>query len=110
MRSHRAILSDALKAQGLTHKKVAAMMGYKSAATVGHKLSGRNDWSSGELARMAELAGLSLVILAEQSDDLHVARRSETVEGAAILDQMDESDLSMMMTMLRAYRDKKYDR
>ena len=48
--------------------------------------------------------------MAEPSDDLHVARRSETVEGAAILDQMGESDLFMMMTMLRAYRDKKSDR
>lgn len=110
MRSHRTILAQALKAQGLTHKKVAALMGYKSPATVGHKLRGRNDWETGELAKMAEIAGMSLVVLAELSDDLHVARRPEAVEGAAILDEMDESDLGPIMAQLRAYRAKKSDK
>lgn len=110
MRSHRTILAQALKAKGLTHVKVAKLMGYKSPATVGHKLRGIRDWDTGELAKMAEIAGMSLVVLAEKSDDLHVARRPEAVEGAAILDEMDESDLGPIMAQLRAYRDKKADR
>lgn len=109
MRSHRTILAEALKAKGLTHKKVAALMGYKSPATVGHKLRGRNDWETGELAKMAELAGMSMVVLAEQSNDLHLTKRPESVEGAAILDELDPADLAVAMATLRAYRKKNSD-
>lgn len=110
MRSHRAILAAALKANGLSHRTIAEAMGWKSPATVGHKLRGRNDWESGELARMAELAGMTIIMLAERSDDLHLAKRQEALEGAAILDEIDPSDLDAAMSILRNFRNRKTDR
>lgn len=110
MRSHRAILAAEFKRQKITHKMIAAHMGWKTPSTAGHKLRGRNDWESGELERMAELAGMSLVVLAERSDDLHLAKRKEAVEGAAILDQLSDDDLKLAMAGLRAYRDRIDDR
>lgn len=110
MRSHRAILAAALKANGQTHATIAKAMGWKSPATAGHKLRGRNDWESGELARMCELAGMTVVMLAEQSDDLHLAKRPEAAEGAAILDSLPSHELAAAMALLRAYRSAKSDR
>ncbi len=110
MRSHRTILAAALKAQGHTHKTIAAAMGWKSPATVGHKLRGRNDWETGELAKMAELAGMTVVMLAEQSDDLVLAKRREALEGAAILDEITPDDLEAAMTILRNFRSRQPDR
>lgn len=110
VRSHRAILSAALKAKGLSHEDIAKAMGWKSPATAGHKLRGRNKWGPGELERMCELAGMTIVMLAEQSDDLHLARRPEAVEAAAILDEIEPGEVAAAMALLRAYRAKKNDR
>jgi len=85
-------------------------MGWKSPATVGHKLRGRNDWNPGELARMCDLVGMTVVMLAEQSDDLHLAKRPEAVEGAAILDEISPQELAAAMALLRAYRSNNTDR
>lgn len=109
LRSHRAILQAALKARKLSHADIAKAMGWKSPATAGHKLRGRNDWSQGELERMCELAGLTVLMLAEQSDDLHLAKRPEAIEGAAILDEIPEAELAAAMALLRTYRNRKTD-
>lgn len=104
VRSHRAILAAALKAKGLSHAAIAKTMGWDSPGTVGHKLRGRNKWGPGELERMCELAGMTLVMLAEQSDDLHLARRPEAIEAAAILDEISPEEVAAAMALLRAYR------
>lgn len=109
MRSHREILATALKAEGLSHAKIAKAMGWASPATVGHKLRGRNDWNPGELARMCELAGMTVLMLAEQSNDLQLTKRPEATEGAAILDELPEHELAAAMALLRAYRANKAD-
>lgn len=103
MRSHRAILSSALKEKGLTHKAVGAMMGI-SPATVGHKLRGIRDWESGELAKMAEIAGMTLLMLAEQSDDLFLAKHTDTLEAAVILDDLAPEDRAAAVEMIKAMK------
>lgn len=103
---HRAVLAAALKAKGMSHAKIAKAMGWRTPSTAGHKLSGRNDWHSGELERMCELAGITIVSLAAESDDLHLTNRPEAVEGAKILDEIPAEDLAIAIAMLRAYRDK----
>lgn len=110
VRGHRAILSAALKAKGLSHAAIAKAMGWASPATAGHKLRGRNDWNPGELAKMCELAGITVLMLAEQSDDLRLTNRPEATEGAAILDSLPEHELAAAMALLRAYRAGKTDR
>ena len=105
MRSYRLILSAALKQAGYTHETLAKAMGWKSDATAGHKLRGRNEFKPGELARMCELAGMTIVSLAAMSDDLHVTKRKEAVEGAVILDDLPPDQLAAMMNMLRTMRD-----
>ena len=107
VRNHRAILAAALKAKGLSHADIAKVMGWDSPGTVGHKLRGRNKWGPGELERMCELAGMTVVMLAEQSDDLHLARRPEAIEAAAIVDEIDPAEVAAAMALLRAYRAKR---
>lgn len=103
MRSHRAILAKALKDKGLSHKAIASAMGWKSAGSVGHKLSGRRDWSEGELARMTELAGMTIIELAASSDDMPgFSKRKGTAEGASILDNMTDAQFEAAMQVLRA--------
>lgn len=104
VRGHRLILAAALKKKGLNHVQIAKAMGWDSPATAGHKLRGRNDWRPGELERMCELAGMTIVSLAAQSDDLRVTKRAESVEGATILDDLPQDQLDAAMAMLRAYR------
>jgi hypothetical protein len=104
LRSHRSILAAALKQMGMNHKQIAKAMGWKSPATAGHKLRGRNDWAPGELEKMCKLAGMTIVSLAAQSDDLTVTKRPEAVEGAVILDDLPEDQLAAIMAILRSYR------
>lgn len=110
MRSHRAILAAALKAKGMTHVKIAKAMGWRAAATAGHKLRGERDWETGELGKMAELAGMTLVMLAEQSDDLHLTKRRRTIEGAVILDALDDAKFEAAIAMLKAMAEPNIDR
>ena len=104
MRSHRAILAEALKGAGLNHVAIAKAMGWASPATAGHKLRGRNDWGPGELERMCALVGMTIVSLAALSDDLKVTKRKEAVEGATILDELPADQLAAAMAMLRSFR------
>jgi hypothetical protein len=59
---------------------------------------------------MCELAGITVLMLAEQSDDLRLTNRPEATEGAAILDSLPEHELAAAMALLRAYRAGKTDR
>jgi hypothetical protein len=78
-------------------------MGWKSPASAGHKLTGRTDWSEGELARMCELAGMTIIELAAQSDDMPgFSKRKGVAEGASILDDLPDAQFEAAMQMLRA--------
>jgi len=58
---------------------------------------------------MCELAGITIVYLASISDDLKVAKRKESVEAAAIMDDATPEELAVLMPLRRAYRKSKTD-
>lgn len=88
MRKYRSILKDKIQAAGLTQRQVALAMGWSSAATVSLVLAGKRDWAEGELRRMTELAGVSILWLASNSDDLVIAEHKESVDIASISDTL----------------------
>jgi transcriptional regulator with XRE-family HTH domain len=110
MRSHLSILAQLLKEQGLTQTQVAARLGYKSGSAVGMMLRGERGMGREELEKMCELAGITVAILAAQSDDLVLTKRPEAVEAATIIDDASPEELAALMPLLRAYRKSKSDR
>lgn len=104
MRKHLDILSALLDERGLTQGEVAKRLGYKSASAVGMMLRGERGMSRDVLERMCDLAGISLVSLAAQSDDLKVTKRAEALEAAKIIDELTEDQLAALMPLLRSYR------
>lgn len=103
MASHRSILTERFKSVGLTHVRIAKAMGWRSPASAGHKLRGRNEWSEGELVKICALAGMTMLELAELSDDLPLSRHQETTKAARILDSLSAEKrrrlLDLMETM-----------
>jgi len=88
MREHRRILAELLKRKGLSHADIAKAMGWKSPSAAGNKLRGERDWASGELERMCELAGVTVIYLAEISDDLVLTKHPEAVTAARMVDDL----------------------
>lgn len=107
MRKHLPILASLLKAAGYKQSDVATILGYKSGSAVGMMLRGERPMGRGDLEKMCELAGITVISLASVSDDLHLAKRPESVEGAAILDECTPEELAAAMALLRAYRKNK---
>ena len=110
MRSHLTILSGLLRKKGVKQSEVAAALGYTSQSMISMMLRGERPVGRAELERMCELAGITVVALAEVSDDLHLAKRAESIEAAAILDEIDPAEVAAAMALLRAYRNRKTDR
>lgn len=106
MRSHLTILAELLRARGITQAEVAKALGYKSQSQVSMMLKGERPVAREDLEKMCELAGVTIVALAEMSDDLKVTRRAEAAEGADILDNVTQEELAILMPLLRAYRRK----
>ena len=88
MRTYRSILKTKLQEAHLNQRQIAKAMGWSSAATVSLVLAGKRDWSEGELKRMCELAGVSILWLAANSDDLVIAEHKESVDIASISDTL----------------------
>jgi transcriptional regulator with XRE-family HTH domain len=101
MRKYRAILHTKLKEAGLTHRKIAQGMGWSSNATVSMVLSGKRDWSEGDLQRMCELAGVTVTWLAENSDDLILAKHKSTVSIAAMADGLTEEQRQLLISFAK---------
>jgi hypothetical protein len=100
--NYRALLQVKLKESGLNQRQTADAMGWKSNATTSLKLAGKRDWADGELARMCTLAGMTVVELAAASDDMpNFFRRSESAEGAILLDKLPEKEFNAVMSLLR---------
>lgn len=103
MAGHREVLARRLKEMGHTHRSISLAMGWKSPASAGHKLTGRTDWASGELAKMCELGGLSIVRLSELSDDMPgFHRRLGIAEASEILDKVSDVEFHSLMVILRS--------
>lgn len=110
MKEHLDILAKLLATAGLRQSDIAEQLGYKSASAIGMMLRGERQLTRSDLERMCELAGTTIVGLAELSDDLILTKRREAVEGAAILDMLPEQELYAVMAVLRAFRSKDTDR
>lgn len=102
MDKHRSILKNKLREVGLTQKEIASRMGWSSQGTVSAKLNGDRDWSEGELARMCELAGITIVELAALSGDMSgFFKRQGVAEGASILEALNDDQFEAIMHILR---------
>lgn len=110
MRSHLAILKSLLKEKNLTQEDVAKALGYKSASAVGMMLRGERAMARVVLEKTCELAGITLVALADMSDDLRLTQTADAVEGATIIDGMTPEERAAIMPLLRAYRKQQIDR
>lgn len=104
MRSHLAILAELLKRRKVKQIEVARALGYKTQSQVSMMLRGKRPVGREELEKMCEMAGITVVALAEMSNDLKVAKRPEAVEAASIIDEVAAEDLPALMLLLRDYR------
>jgi hypothetical protein len=64
------------------------------------KLRGKRGMTREELEVMFEMAGITIMALAAQSDDLVLTKYPETVKGASILDQLPQEDRDQAMLYL----------
>jgi transcriptional regulator with XRE-family HTH domain len=104
MTDHLTILTQLFAAADLRQSDVAEKLGYKSASAIGMMLRGERQIARADLERLCNLAGTTIIGLAELSDDLKLSNRSESIEGAAILDSLPESEFQAAMAVLRAFR------
>lgn len=102
VKPHREILADLLRAQRLSYDAVAKRMGWKSPRSVSHKLRGTRDWATGELERMCKVAGITLVQLAEMSNDLHLTKTPEAISAARIVDELPAARREAALQYLKA--------
>jgi len=102
MTGHRAILKELLQTEKLTLPAIAQKMGWESPRSVAHKLAGRRDWKAGELEKMCEIAGITLIQLAQQADDLVLAKHKESLDAAAIVDRLPPEKRPLALDMLKA--------
>ena len=109
MRNHRTILKQLLAAKELTLPAIAAGMGWKSPRTVAFKLSGQHDWKTGELQRMCEIAGITIIRLAELSDDLVLTKHPESVTAARLIDSMTASQREQVIQYILSIETPKRD-
>ena len=101
MRSYRSILKMKLQEAGLSQRLIAEKMGWGSNSTVSKKLAGKRDWAEGELTRMCEIAGVTITWLAENSDDLMIAKNRTTTTIAALADQMTEEQRLALLSLAK---------
>lgn len=89
MRQHRLILKKLFDSRPeITLPIIAAKMGWKSPRTAAMKLDGKRGWKTGELAKMCEIVGITIIQLAEMSDDLIVTNTGEAVTAARLVDEL----------------------
>lgn len=109
VRPHRDILKERLKAVGLSHAAIAKAMGWKSPATAGHKLRGRNDWAEGELVKICALAGMTLLELSEQSSDLPLGKHLDTTRAARLYDSLSDEKRAKLLALIEEIAGTKSD-
>lgn len=109
MRDHRSILRQLFKAKELSLADIAVRMGWKSPRTVAHKLNGDRDWATGELERMCEIAGITLVMLAEMADDITLARHPESVTAARLVDGLTSAQREAALQYLKSIASERSD-
>ena len=88
-----------LQETGLSQRVIADKMGWGSNSTVSQKLAGKRDWSEGELTRMCEIAGITVTWLAENSDDLVIAKHKTTTTIASVADLLTEEQRAILLSL-----------
>lgn len=101
VRKHLPILKALLASKGIKQGEVAKRLGLASASAAGMKLRGERGMDRRELEMVCEMAGITIVALAAQSDDLVLTKHAETVEGAAILDDLPADEREWWLNQLR---------
>lgn len=110
MRQHRLILKQLFDSKPeITLPVIAAHMGWKSPRTAAMKLDGARGWKTGELARMCEIVGITVVQLSEMSDDLVLTKTNEAVTGARIIDGLPLADREAAIQYLKAIKSRTSD-
>lgn len=102
MRTYRSILKSKLREAGLTQKEIANQMGWATQGAVSYKLNGIRDWSEGELARMCELAGVTVAWLAENSDDLVITKNKKSITIASKADGLTDSQRDLVLALIES--------
>lgn len=102
MNGHLSILQALLTERGLSHADVAKALGWESPSTVGNKLRGERRTQLGELAEMAGLVGITVAQLAAMSDDLVLTKHGESVQAAALIDNLPPEKRRLALEMLAA--------
>jgi transcriptional regulator with XRE-family HTH domain len=110
VRQHLQILRNLLDEKGVKQKDIAKRLGLASPSAAGMKLRGERGMTREELRIMCEMAGITIVALAELSDDLHLAEYAESVEAASIVDELLPEDRAQAMLYLRHLRSAKLNK
>ena len=79
-------------------------MGWASQSTVSDKLNGKRDWAETELTRMCELAGVTVLWLAENSDDLVITRNKQALKVASLADSLTDSQLAAVLSLMESMK------
>jgi transcriptional regulator with XRE-family HTH domain len=101
MKPYRSILKAKLKETGMTQRQIAQAMGWSGNAAVSLVLSGGRDFGDGELGRMCEIAGVSIVWLAANSDDLLITAHKSSADLAAIAEQLTEDNRELLLVLAK---------
>jgi hypothetical protein len=110
MRQHLLILKALLEQRGVKQGVLADALGLTSPSAAGMKLRGERGMTREELRIMCEMAGITIMSLAAMSDDLVLTEYPESVEAAAILDQLTPEDRAAAMLYIRHIRDTKLNK
>ncbi len=100
MTTHRTILKDKLKESNIGHREIAERMGWASNATVSLKLAGKRDWSNRELERMCNIAGVTILWLADNSSDLVLARHKASISIALGADSLTDEQRQVVLSLI----------
>ena len=101
MRTYRSILQSKLKEAGLNQRQIAKAMGWSNQATVSLRLSGKRDWGEGELQKICALAGISVLWLADNSDDLIITNNRSAATLASIADNLTEEQRQAIIVLTK---------
>ena len=79
-------------------------MGWASQSTVSDKLNGKRDFAEGELSRMAELCGVTVLWLAENSDDLVITKNKKALKVASLADGLTDDQLAAVLSLMESMK------
>ena len=107
MRTFRENISWLMREKQISQKEMAKLIGVKTQTAVSYMLTGKSDISREVLAAMCEALGITVIELAGISSDLKVAKTSEAVQAAALVDNLSPENRELALALLRQMAPKK---